>query len=134
GGDAFALVAFDGGKGPTVALNGSGKSPNAADAARLRAEGKTAIGTDTVDAITLPGAMSAFDRLVRDWGKLDMATVLAPAIHYAETGVPVTPRTALDWRDYQGRLSGDARRHFLRDGQAFRTGERFRAAPQAEAL
>lgn len=134
GGDAFALVTFDGGKGPTIALNGSGKAPNAADAARLRAEGKTAIGTDTVDAITMPGAMSAFDRLVRDWGKLDMATVLAPAIHYAETGVPVTPRTALDWRDYQGRLSGDARRHFLRDGQAFRTGERFRAPPQAEAL
>ena len=134
GGDAFALIAFDGGKGPTIALNGSGRAPQAADAARLRAQGLSTISTSSVDAITLPGAIDAFDRLVRDWGRLDLPTVLAPAIGYAERGVPVTPRIAMDWRDYQSRLSGDARRYFLRNDAAYDTGEIFRAPAQAEAL
>ena len=133
GGDVFALI-HDAKTGECRGLNGSGRAPAALQAADLRAQGMTAIPLDSAHAVTVPGAVNAFDRLIADDGRLDLAAVLAPAIHYAEPGVPVHRRTAFDARDFGDRLKGAGRTHFLKDGRPYREGEIFLAKGQAEAL
>ena len=133
GGDCFALVKPAGSE-EILGLNGSGRAPAALDVEALRADGQTAMPTHTADAVTLPGAVDAFCRLAADHGRLGLAACLAPAIRYAEEGVPVAPRVALDWAAAAGSLRGDARDFFLFDGQPPRPGQIFRAPGQAEAL
>ncbi|MDF0602999.1 gamma-glutamyltransferase family protein [Psychromarinibacter sp. C21-152] len=133
GGDVFALI-HDAATGESRGLNGSGRAPAALHAGDLRAQGMSAVSPDSVYSVTVPGAVDAFDRLVGEAGKLDLATVLAPAIHYAEAGVPVHRRTAIDGATFETRLKGAARRHFLKDGRSHREGEVYAAPAQAEAL
>lgn len=132
GGDCFVLIK-PAGEDRVIALNGSGRAPKALRAADLRARGLTSVPHYGVEAVTLPGAVDAFCRLSADWGQLDLAQTLAPAIHYAEAGIPVAPRTALDWGEAE-HLQGDARQFYLLAGQAPRAGQIFRAPAQAEVL
>ena len=97
-------------------------------------KGLAAVPTNSVDAVTLPGAVDAFCRLSADWGKLGLDAVLAPAIRYAEAGVPVAPRVAFDWAGDAGHLQGAARQHYLLNGAAPKVGDLFRAPGQAEVL
>ncbi|MBE2275183.1 MAG: gamma-glutamyltransferase family protein [Rhodobacteraceae bacterium] len=133
GGDCFVLV-----KPPeteeVLALNGSGRAPATLSAAALRASGLTAMPIRGIEAVTLPGAVDALIRLAERFGRLDLGEALAPAIHYAETGIPVAPRVAFDWIDDVAALQGDARRFFTIDGAAPRVGQIFRAPGQAEVL
>ncbi len=133
GGDLFALIR-PAGEERIVALNGSGRAPAALSAAALREAGHTAMPLDHAHAVTVPGAVDAFCRLSQDWGRLGLDRVLAPAIHYADEGVPVAPRTAFDWALAADRLQGAARRHYLFDGKAPAPGTVFRAPGQAEVL
>jgi len=132
GGDCFVLVK-PAGEERVVALNGSGRAPAGLDAGALRDRGLTAMPTYGIDAVTVPGAVDAFCRLSTDWGRLGLDRVLAPAITYAEAGVPIAPRVARDLAVVD-HLQGAARDHFLKDGRALRLGEVFRAPGQAEVL
>lgn len=133
GGDCFVLLKPAGGE-DVIALNGSGRAPAGYSAAAMRARGLTAVPLHGVEAVTLPGAIDAFCRLSADWGRLGLDVSLAPAIHYAEEGVPVAPRVAFDWAGDAEHLQGDARRHFLIDGKVPTPGQIFRAPGQAEVL
>ncbi|MEL6679725.1 MAG: gamma-glutamyltransferase, partial [Pseudomonadota bacterium] len=133
GGDCFVLLKPAGAE-RIVGLNGSGRAPAALDAAKLRAEGHETMPLYHPHAVTVPGAVDAFDRLVADWGKLGLARVLAPAIRYAEEGVPVAPRVAFDWAQAEAHLSGVAREAYLVDGMAPDPGVLFRCPAQGEAL
>ncbi|RYH04290.1 gamma-glutamyltransferase family protein [Salipiger sp. IMCC34102] len=133
GGDCFVLLTPPG-EDRIVALNGSGRAPAAFSAADLRGQGLTAIPTGSAHAVTIPGAIDAFCRLSKDWGRIGLAATLAPAIHYAEAGVPVAPRVASDWAMDMDTLQGVARDDFLLDGTAPQVGQVFRAPKQAEAL
>ncbi len=133
GGDCFVLLK-PAGEEPLVGLNGSGRAPAGLDAAALRAAGHTAMPERSAASVTVPGAVDAFARLAADYGRLGLAASLAPAIHYADAGIPVAPRTARDWAAAVTTLSGDARGHFLLDGAAPAPGQVFRAPGQAEVL
>ena len=133
GGDCFALVK-PAGEERIVALNGSGRAPAGLDAGALRAAGHAAMPVEGPAPVTVPGAVDAFCRLSADWGRLGLGPVLAPAIRYAEQGVPVAPRTAFDWARAEGRLQGRARDAYLLDGRPPRPGQVFRAPGQAEVL
>jgi gamma-glutamyltranspeptidase / glutathione hydrolase len=117
-----------------IALNGSGRAPGGLSAAAMRAKGMTAVPVHGIEAVTLPGAVDAFCRLSADWGKLGLDAVLAPAIRYADEGVPVAPRVAFDWAGDAQHLQGAARQHYLVDGAAPKAGAIFRAPGQAEVL
>ena len=133
GGDCFAL--FSPAETKDIhALNGSGRAPQALSGAKLRDEGLSAIPLGSAHAATLPGAIDAFCRLSEDWGKLGLADILAPAIHYADEGIPVAPRTSFDWHVAMDRLQGSAREDFLINGAAPKPGQIFRAPKQAEVL
>ncbi len=133
GGDCFVLLTPPG-NDRVIALNGSGRAPKGLDAARLRAEGHAAMPLTGAKAVTVPGAVDAFCRLAADWGRLGLDRILAPAIRYAEEGVPVAPRVAFDWAREAGVLTGTARDRFLIGGQPGRVGQVFRAPGQAEVL
>src|SRR6056297_7131 len=105
GGDCFVLFTKPG-SDAVHGLNGSGRAPAAATAEALRAKGHDTVPTTGIDAITLPGAVDAFCRLSDDHGRLGLEAVLAPAIHYAERGVPVAARVAFDWPEKAGKLQG----------------------------
>ncbi len=135
GGDCFVLLK-PAGEERVVALNGSGRAPEGLDAGRLRAAGHETMPIRDVRAVTLPGAVDAFCRLHDDWGRLELAQILAPAIRYGDEGIPVAPRVAFDWaiaaRD--GHLSGAACQTYLNRGRAFAEGDIFTAPGQAEVL
>ncbi|GFE66279.1 gamma-glutamyltransferase family protein [Litoreibacter roseus] len=133
GGDCFVLVDVPG-EPDIIALNGSGRAPQAASARALRGKGLTAITPNSVDAVTVPGAIDAFCKLSADWGRKSLADVLAPAIRYAEAGVPVGPRTSFDWKEAEGAPQGVAQNHYLVQGKAPEPGVLFRCPQQAEVL
>ena len=133
GGDCFVLVKPAGSE-DIVALNGSGRAPTALNAAHLRDQGLQTVPTDSVHAVTVPGAIDAFCRLSNDYGNLGLKSVLAPAIHYAQAGVPVSERVAFDWAIAEGTPKGFAKGIYLIDGKAPKPGQIFRAPGQAEVL
>ncbi|MGM0585217.1 MAG: gamma-glutamyltransferase family protein, partial [Pseudomonadota bacterium] len=132
GGDMFALVHREGEE--IVGLNASGRAPKGLSAAKLRAEGHSVMPEQSAHAVTVPCAVDGFCRLSADHGKLGLDRVLAPAIRYAEEGVPAAPRVAFDWLHGEGRLQGAARAHFLNNGKALGAGQMFRAPGQAQVL
>ncbi|MFV2054204.1 gamma-glutamyltransferase family protein, partial [Aliiroseovarius sp. YM-037] len=133
GGDCFVLLK-PADREDIVALNGSGRAPAGLSAATLRDQGHNTIPIRGVESITMPGAVDAFCTLSKDWGKLGLKAALAPAIYYAETGVPVAHRTAFDWAIAADDLRGSARTDYLFNGKAAAIGQVFRSPKQAEAL
>ena len=133
GGDCFVLVK-PAKSDEIVALNGSGRAPAGLDPAVLRARGLTAMPIQGIDAVTLPGAIDAFCRLNADYGVMPLAETLAPAIHYADQGIAITPRVAFDWAGDLACLKGAARDFYSLNGKAPTVGQIFRAPGQAEVL
>jgi gamma-glutamyltranspeptidase / glutathione hydrolase len=117
GGDCFALLS-KAGSDDVIGLNGSGRAPKGASAAKLRDQGITEIGLTSVHSATIPGAVDAWARLLEDHGTMGFAEVLAPAIRFAEEGFPASPRVSLEWcylADYL-KKDPDAAAHFLTNG------------------
>ncbi|MBE7184656.1 MAG: gamma-glutamyltransferase family protein [Methylobacterium mesophilicum] len=133
GGDVFAMIRLPE-TGEIVGLNGSGRAPEALDAQVLRDQGLESVPANSVYSVTVPGAIDAFSRLIAERGRLDLASVLAPAIRAAEEGVPVCRRSAFDWRDEWQQLQEHGRDHYLKDGKPYLEGDLFSSAAQAEAL
>ncbi|MDD7973987.1 gamma-glutamyltransferase, partial [Roseinatronobacter alkalisoli] len=119
GGDCFALYCPRGGS-DVIAFNGSGRAPMGATIDAYRAMGLTEVPKRGVHAVTIPGAIDGWCQLLADHGRLDMATVLAPAIHYAENGYVVHDRVAFDWKNVGQDLAADphSARIFLPGGKA----------------
>lgn len=133
GGDCFVLISKPG-QSDIVALNGSGRAPAAASAAGMRARGLSTMPLRGVEAVTIPGAIDAFCTLSEDHGKLGIDAILAPAIRYAEAGVPVAPRVAKDWPGAAKALQGHAPEHYLPGGKVPSLGQIFQLPAQAKAL
>lgn len=87
-----AILLSQAGAPAAVAISGQGPVPEAATIDRMRALGLDLVpGTGLLPAV-VPGAFDAWMLMLRDFGSMGPEQVLAPAIHYAETGVPVTRR------------------------------------------
>jgi len=135
GGDVFAIIAPAG--GPVTSINGSGPAPSATRLEMLHAQGLTSSIPETSPfAVTIPGAVDAWCRLIEKHGRFDMGRVLGPAIAYAENGFRITPRVHLDWRLNERKLAGNeaAARQFLRGGKAPAIGDRLANPALANTL
>ena len=135
GGDCFVLYA-PGGGGEVIAYNGSGRSPAAAETAWYVDQGMTRIDELSPHAVTVPGAIDAWSRLVADHGRKGLDEVLAPAIGYAEDGYAVLPRVASAWAGCVDKLlrDEDATRILLDGGQSPGVGATHRQPALAETL
>ena len=98
GGDVFALY-YEAASKKVFGLNGSGRAPAALSLERLQQEGLgSELPWNHPYTVTVPGACAAWYDLVARFGRLPLATSLAPAIHLAEEGFPVAPVTAYFWQ------------------------------------
>jgi gamma-glutamyltranspeptidase/glutathione hydrolase len=76
-------------------LNASGKSPAAWSPERFK--GLSKMPTTGWDAVTVPGAVSAWVELSSRFGKLPFELLFVPALEYASDGFLVSPLTAAAW-------------------------------------
>ena len=93
GSDAYALV-WDGRK--LHGLNASGRSPAAWTPDYFR--GKQTMPVRGWDAITVPGAVSAWVEMHGKFGKLPFRRLFEPAIRYGREGFLVSPTIAGQWQ------------------------------------
>jgi gamma-glutamyltranspeptidase/glutathione hydrolase len=135
GGDCFALIGRPGLDKP-IALNAAGRAPAGATAQWLAKSGLARIEPTSAHAVTVPGAVDGWTRLLADYGTLPLARLLEPAIALAEHGFVVAPRVAADWALNTARIShhGGAKAHLFKDGEAPRAGEVMRFPALAETL
>ena len=97
GSDCFALV-WTGGK--LHGLNGSGYAPQRLTPEAVAASGATEkMPLRGWEAVTVPGAPSAWAELHKRFGRLPFAKLFEPAIYYAEQGYPVSPVVARFWQE-----------------------------------
>ncbi len=134
GGDCFALF-YDARTGAVTALNGSGRSPAALNLEDLQSEGLTRIPDESPHGVTVPGTVRGWADLLERHGRMTLADVLKPAIHYAEQGYPVSPIIARAW----GQLvltfrSVDAPHEYLPEGKAPEAGQIIRLPALARTL
>ncbi|MEP1292422.1 MAG: gamma-glutamyltransferase [Nitratireductor sp.] len=118
GGDCFVLMTPAGSAEP-LAYNGSGRTPAAATLDWYDNAGIAAIDRASPHAVTIPGAVEAWARLVGDHGRMPLAEILAPAIELARNGYAITPRVARDTELQQALIAADptASATFLIDGK-----------------
>ena len=110
GGDLFAIV-WDEKEQQLHGLNGSGavlqnhsitqKCPDC-----LRKLGTRLIPYNSILSVSVPGAVHGWTALHERFGRLPFAELLAPAIHYAETGFPVSPIIAGQWQWAAAEIAG----------------------------
>jgi gamma-glutamyltranspeptidase/glutathione hydrolase len=126
GGDLFAIV-YDAASGELHGINGSGCAPAALTIERLRARGITSMPQSGINAVTIPGVVSAWAKLNDRFGRKPLADALAPAIRIAEEGFPVPEITAAEWSGSEAHLRTDdeATRLYLPDGRPPRVGQIF---------
>ena len=98
GGDCFALIQPKG-EGKIAAYNGSGRAPMAANAEWYLERKINSVPLTSAHAVSIPGAIDAWDTILRDHGKMGLDTLLQPAIKAAEEGYIVAPRIAFDWKN-----------------------------------
>ena len=131
GSDGFAIV-WDGKE--LHGLNASGRSPAGWTPDYFARLG--GIPEKGWNAVTVPGAVSAWVALSKRFGKLPFAQVAQPAIDYARNGFPVSPTIATLW-ELGGQKLGDQpgfAECFLPGGRAPRAGEVFRSEAHARTL
>jgi gamma-glutamyltranspeptidase/glutathione hydrolase len=135
GGDLFAIV-YDAKTGKLYGLNASGWAPAKLSVELLKSKAATAMPVSGIQAVTVPGAVDGWSKLLSRFGTKKFSEVLAPAIYYAREGFPVPEWDALYWADTEKLLkqNENAAATFLIDGRAPKLGEVFRNPDLAHSL
>lgn len=132
GGDLLALVATPAGE--VHAINGSGAAPMRIDVEAIRRSG--AMPTTGPLTISVPGTLAGWSTLLRIGGRLDLATVLAPAIALARGGAAVTTSLGRSLASHAAVVGADPglREVLFADGRPLGIGATFRQPALAETL
>ena len=135
GGDCFALFAPHG-TTDIISINGSGRAPAAAAAEWYLDNGFTGIPLFSPHAVTVPGAVDAWSRLLAEHGTMGFDEVLQPAIDYAEHGYVVHGRVAQAWAANVEKLARDptSASVFLPGGKPLAEGDVHRQEMLAETM
>ena len=108
GGDVF-VIAWLAKEKQLVALNGSGRAPFGATPQHLAERGSTReMPQHGIDSVTVPGAVDAWDVLLKRAGTRGFKELLQPAVDIAEQGFAVSERIRNDWADGATTLRPDA--------------------------
>lgn len=99
GGDLFAII-YEGKTGKLYGLNASGWASTAETPEMFRAKGITKMPESGVWTVTVPGAVAGWAALQQKFGTKPLSELLAPAIYYAENGVPINEVTAEHWAGF----------------------------------
>src|SRR3954463_3642051 len=93
GGDV-PVILYDVRKGKPELICGQGPAPAAATIAHYKSEGLDMVPGTGLLAACVPGMFDAWMLLLRDYGTMRLADVLAPAIYYAGQGHPLVERAS----------------------------------------
>jgi gamma-glutamyltranspeptidase/glutathione hydrolase len=131
GSDAFSIL-WDGNE--LHGLNASGRSPAAWTPERF--EGLDSMPVHGWDAVTVPGAVSAWVAMSERFGELPFERLFAPAIEYAEKGFPLGPKTGYFWKLAEQRFAEFApfMQTFMPGGRAPGIGETVKLPDHARTL
>jgi gamma-glutamyltranspeptidase/glutathione hydrolase len=124
GGDCFCLVA-------------KADAGAAASAEKLRAKGvRHKIEATSPHAVTVPGAIEAWEAILKTHGRFGLDRALAPAIRHAEEGFPLAPRVASDWAIFADKLAPhkSSAKYYLVSGGAPEVGHVMRFPALAATL
>lgn len=132
GGDCFCLYQPAG--GAVIAMNGSGRTPRRLTLETLATRGVAALTPSSPHAVTVPGALAAWEMLLARHGRKGLDELLRPAIHYAEEGFRVTPRVAYDWAHAAPKLHATGALSYLPNGGTPSAGDLFRQPALATTL
>ena len=91
GGDVPVIV-YDVRRGKPEVICGQGMAPAGATIAHYKSEGLDLVPGTGLLAACVPGAFETWMLLLRDYGTMPLADVLAPAIGYAQNGHPLLER------------------------------------------
>jgi len=119
GGDCFCLVAKP--DQPVWGYNGSGRAAAAATTEKMLAAGvRHKIVATSPHAVTVPGAIEAWESILKAHGRFGLDRALLPAIGYAENGYVIAPRVGSDWGEQVGKLKPHAgsAKYYLPGGAA----------------
>jgi gamma-glutamyltranspeptidase/glutathione hydrolase len=90
-GGEVPILLWDARQGRPLVVAGQGPAPRAATVGRFRDLGLDLVPGTGLLAACVPGAFDGWMLLLRDFGTLPLAEVVAPAIGYAGGGFPVVP-------------------------------------------
>jgi gamma-glutamyltranspeptidase/glutathione hydrolase len=135
GGDCFALIQPRG-EGKIFAYNGSGRAPMAANAAWYLERGIGAVPLTSAHAVSIPGAVDAWQTILRNHGRFGFDRLLQPAIKAAEEGYVVAPRVAFDWKNQFEKLKKgiNTERYLLPHGKPAVAGDVIRQVELSRTL
>jgi len=135
GGDAFALVYWAKDR-RVYALNASGRAPANATVDLFASRGIQEIPLRGMLPVTVPGAAAGWADIEDRFGKLGLASALAPAIDYAEYGFPVSEWISEGWAASESVLKAcpESAETYLHGGRAPRPGERHCSPDLAKSL
>lgn len=135
GGDCFALV-WSAKDQKLSAYNGSGYAPERLTDQMLLGQGHEIIAPDSVHAVTIPGAIDCWDRLLQRHGTMSWRDIFEPAIEMGEKGFILHERAAADWAEEAEKLKLDAgaSAQLLFKGSAPQAGELVRFPELAATL
>jgi gamma-glutamyltranspeptidase/glutathione hydrolase len=87
-------------------------------------------------SVAVPGTVAGLELALKTYGKLKLADVLAPAIHLAEDGFPVSEKLARQLEGERAELQQFtiSRRIFLNDGKMFHPGDTIKQPELAATL
>jgi gamma-glutamyltranspeptidase / glutathione hydrolase len=135
GGDLFAMVYWH--KTKTLqGLNASGIQPRQLSLDYFASRGMRTIPQAGFESMNIPGAFDGWVALHEKYGSQPFASLLEPAIHYAQHGFTVAEKAAQFW-EYGAsklRLQQDSIEAYLIKGKAPRPGELFRQPDLASTL
>ncbi len=136
GGDLFILY-YEANTNTVHGLNASGWSPSALTVELLQSKGLKTMPQRGIYSVTVPGVVAGWDAMRARFGTKPFSELLAPAISYAESGFPLSERTAAGWANSVKMHSEhpNSRKTYLVDGaRAPKAGEVFKNPDLAGSL
>ena len=124
GGEPFVIM-FDAKTGQVHGLNGSGRAPLAACREFFVERGHRLMPLEGPLAAAIPGEVLAWEQITDRFGSRPLATLIEPAIDYAENGFAISDQLAGGFDVLNAKLAQfpDSREIFTNDGRPLLPGE-----------
>jgi len=134
GGDLFCLY-YEAATRRVHFLNGAGRSGSRATIEEVRRRGLAGLPVLGPATVSVPGVVRAWAMLLERFGTRPLDQLLAPAIHYAERGFPITSILSQAITEFApGNPDAEWRRVFMPGGRPPAPGDLFRQPDLARTL